>query len=110
MSESDERIAVARDHLTGKLAELHRRQTAVVTALSPLRHLANPWLGVGLAVLVGYRLGRPALGAVAAPVELRRTVVDPPSFVRSIVRATAVVAAEMVVRRAITRWIERTDG
>lgn len=52
------RIDLAQDHLAAKLTELRRREGQTQQALAPLRHLASPWLWIGLAVGVGYRLGR----------------------------------------------------
>jgi hypothetical protein len=52
------KIALARRSLTTKLAELRKREAHVRAMISPIRHLANPWLRLGLAAFVGYRLGR----------------------------------------------------
>ncbi|HEY6173963.1 MAG TPA: hypothetical protein VIX73_05935 [Kofleriaceae bacterium] len=99
------RIALARDNLTAKLGELRRREARVRTVLSPMRHLANPWLRVGVAAAIGYRLGR------AGPV---RIAVEPTSagsetLFRSIVRAGLVVVAQAVVRRAVAELMEATS-
>jgi hypothetical protein len=96
------RIALARDNLSAKLAELRRRESHVRTALSPIRHLANPWLHVAIAAVVGYRLGRPrrAASILAAPPARRDTVIQ------AIVRASAVAIAQAVARGAIVRLID----
>jgi hypothetical protein len=92
------RIATTRDHLSAKLGELRRREAHVREVLSPVRYLASPWLRVGIAMIVGYRLGRPdpvrPAVAVAPP---RETVIQ------AIVRASVVAIAQAVVRRAMVR-------
>ena len=92
------RITLARDNLTAKLGELRRREARVRVFLSPARYLANPWLRVGLAAVIGYQLGRagPARAAVAyAP--------GPDTLIRSLVRAGLVAVAQAVVRRVGSR-------
>jgi hypothetical protein len=99
------RIAAAREHLSAKLAELRRRQASVVTALAPLRYLANPWLGIGIATVVGYRLGRPRVPA--APIE--PVAIKPEgTLIRAIVRASVIMVAQTLVRNAITRLVDET--
>lgn len=93
------RIVAARDRLTAKLRELGRRENSVRNALAPIRYLANPWLHVAIAGLVGYRLGRPT-NAIAA------TRARDETSVRAIVRAAAVAAAQALVRRAVVALIE----
>ena len=91
------RIALARGNLTEKLGELRRREAHVRTVLSPIRHLANPWLRVGLAVFIGYRLGRPdPIRAAIGPTPAR-----PETLVHAIVRASLVAVAQAVVRRVV---------
>lgn len=100
--EADERIAVARERLAAKLTELRRRQASVVTALAPLRHLANPWLGVGLAVFVGYRFGRPrvAEAAASAPPRIAETLLH------AIVRTGAITVVQALARHATNRIVD----
>jgi hypothetical protein len=95
------RIALARDNLTEKLGELRRREAHVRTVLSPLRHLANPWLRVGLAVFVGYRVGRP--DPIRAAVDTAPAL--PETLVRAIVRASLVAVAQAVVRRGVVELV-----
>ena len=85
-------IEVARSNLTAKLAELRRRESHVRSAIAPLRHLANPWLHLGIAAVIGYRLGRRPRSA-AAPIP------STPTMTGTIVRAGIVAAAEAIVRR-----------
>lgn len=96
------RIALARDNLSAKLGELRRRESHVRTVLSPIRHLANPWLHVAIAAAVGYRLGRPgrAASTLAAPPARPETVIH------AIVRAGAVAIAQAVARGAIARLVD----
>jgi len=100
--DTETRIALARNSLTAKLGELRRREARVRTALSPMRHLANPWLRVGVAALVGYQLGRrrPSRAAVAAPPAPAETVL------RAVVRAGLIAVAQAVVRRVVVQLIE----
>jgi len=92
------RIALARGQLTVKLGELRRREARVRTALSPLRHLANPWLRIGVAAVIGYRLGIPdPIPAAAGPVPARSE-----SLVRAVVRASLVAVAQSVVRHLVS--------
>jgi hypothetical protein len=104
LTDTASRIALARDHLTEKLDELRRREVHVRTVLSPIRHLANPWLRVGVAVLVGYRLGRPA--------PIRAAVATVPAasetLIHAVVRASLVAVAQAVVRRVVVELIDRT--
>jgi hypothetical protein len=96
------RIALARDSLTEKLGELRRREAHVRTVLSPIRHLANPWLRVGLAVFVGYRLGKP--DPIRATVAT--TPAGPETLVHAIVRASLVAVAQAVVRRIVVELVD----
>ena len=91
------RIALARGQLTVKLGELRRREARVRTALSPLRHLANPWLRIGVAAVIGYRLGIPDPIPAAGPVPARSE-----SLVRAVVRASLVAVAQSVVRHLVS--------
>jgi hypothetical protein len=91
------RIALARAHLTAKLAELRRREAQVRTALSPIGYLGNPWLRVGLAAVIGYRLGRPA--PVRMAVDTRPARAD--TLIHALVRASLVVVAQAIVRRMV---------
>lgn len=103
LTDTASRIALARDNLTEKLGELRRREVHVRTVLSPIRHLANPWLRVGVAVLVGYRLGRPAAIRAAA------ATMPAPSetLIRAIVRASLVAVTQAVVRRIVVELADR---
>jgi hypothetical protein len=96
------RIALTRDSLTAKLGELRRREAHVRAVLSPVRHLANPWLYVGIAAVVGYRLGRPdpVQSAVATTPPPRETVIQ------AIVRASVVAIAQAVARRVVVRLVD----
>jgi len=94
-------MALARDNLAAKLGELRRREAHVRAVLSPVRYLANPWLHVGIAVVVGYRLGRPdptADSVETAPAR-RETVVH------AIVRASVVAIAQALARRVLVRLV-----
>ena len=91
------RVALAREHLTVKLGELRRREASVRTMLSPLRHLANPWLRVGMAAFIGYRLGRPGPRAAA----VGPTPAGPETLLRAVVRASLVVLAQAAMRRVV---------
>lgn len=92
------RIALAHDGLTAKLTELRRREARVRTALAPVRHLANPWLRIGVAALIGYRLGRPKPDRDRAPVRAE-------TLLGAIVRASLVVVAQAAVRRVLVDLI-----
>jgi hypothetical protein len=101
-TDTTSRIALARDSFTAKLAELRRREASVRAVLSPVRHLANPWLRIGVAAFIGYRLGRPR--------PVRTAVETPPArsetLVGAIVRASLVVVAQAVVRRVVVELVE----
>lgn len=104
-SESDDAIVVARANLTAKLAELRRREAHVRTAVAPMRYLANPWLQVGIAALVGYRLGRPSRSSLPVECTARAETVT-----HAIVRAGVVALAQVLVRRAVAALVdERGD-
>jgi hypothetical protein len=96
-TETTSRIALARGNLTAKIGELRRREQRVRTALSPIRHLANPWLRVAAAAFIGYRLGRPGSARAAAKV----TAAPSDTLFGAIVRASLVVVAQAVVRRVV---------
>jgi hypothetical protein len=98
--DTSSRIALARDHLTAKLGELRRREVRVRTVLSPFRHLANPWLRIGIAAVVGYRLGRPR--PAPAPDTAGLTPARSETLVRAVVRASLVAVAQSVVRRLVS--------
>jgi hypothetical protein len=101
-TDNSSRIALARDNLTVKLGELRRREAHVRAVLSPVRHLASPWLYVGIAAVVGYRLGRPdrIRGSVESAPAHRETVVH------AIVRASMVAIAQALTRRVISRIVD----
>jgi len=101
-TDNSSRIALARDNLTAKLGELRRREAHVRAVLSPVRYLANPWLHVGIAAVVGYRLGRPdpIAGSVETAPARRETVID------AIVRASLVAIAQALARRAMVRIVD----
>jgi hypothetical protein len=101
-TDNSSRIALARDNLTAKLGELRRREKHVRAVLSPVRYLANPWLYVGIAAVVGYRLGRP--GPIPAAVDTaparRETVAH------AIVRASMIAIGQALARRALVRIVD----
>jgi hypothetical protein len=69
----------------------------VRTALSPIRYLANPWVRIGIAAVIGYRLGRPSgsrAGLETAPAGVE-------TLTHAIVRASLVTLAQAFVRRAV---------
>ncbi|MFT3692018.1 MAG: hypothetical protein QM831_02670 [Kofleriaceae bacterium] len=51
------RIARARESLTEKLDELRRREAKVRATVAPVRHLANPWVQLGIALAAGLFFG-----------------------------------------------------
>jgi len=91
------RIAVAHGNLTAKLTELRRRETRVRTALAPIRHLANPWVRIGIAAVIGYRLGRPSRSR--ARLETAPAGVE--TLTHAVVRASLIALAQAFVRRAL---------
>jgi hypothetical protein len=95
------RIALAHDSLTAKLTELRRREARVRTVLSPIRHLGNPWLRIGVAAFIGYRLGRPDPPRQTAPARSE-------TLLGAVVRASLVVVAQVAVRRVLAELI--ADG
>jgi hypothetical protein len=95
------RIALAHDGLTSKLTELRRREARVRTVLSPIRHLANPWLRIGVAALIGYRLGRSGPARETEPARSE-------TLLGAIVRASLIVVAQAAVRRVLVELI--ADG
>lgn len=102
------RIVAAHDGLTSKLAELRRREAVVRDRLSPLRHLASPWLYLAVAGLAGYRLG----GSRA-----RRGLLLPgpapaagDSLALTVVRASVVAVAQALVRHAVASLLESDHG
>ena len=99
------RIALARDGLTAKLGELRRRESQVRTALSPIRHLTNPWLHVAIAAVVGYRLGRP--GRTHSTIEA--TPVRRDTLIQVIGRASAIAIAQALARAAISRLVDELE-
>lgn len=91
------RISQAHEHLTAGLDELRRRETRFVGAWAPIRGLGNPWVRLGLATFVGYRLGRPRCNHdVPAATSARGE-----TLTHAIVRAGAIVIAQAVVRRVV---------
>jgi protein gp37 len=96
-TDTTSRIALARGNLTAKIGELRRREARVRTVLSPLRHLANPWLHVGAAALIGYRIGRPR----PAPAAVATIAAGSETLLGAIVRASLVAVAQAVVRRVV---------
>jgi hypothetical protein len=93
-TDTTSRIALARDHLTAKLGELRRREARVRRVLSRIRQFANPWLGIGVAAFIGYRLGRPD----PTPAAVEPTPARSETLVRAVVRASLVAVAQAVVR------------
>lgn len=92
----DDAITLARDNLTAKLTELRRREAHVRTAVAPLRYLANPWLHLGIAAVIGYRLGRPSRTAPVAAVPAGGE-----TLTHAIVRAGLVAITQAFVSRAL---------
>jgi len=99
------RIALARDRLTAKLGELRRREARVRRLLSPISQLANPWLRIGVAAIIGYRLGRPD----PSPAAVGPTPARSETLVRVIVRASLVAVAQAVVRRVVAELVAGRD-
>jgi hypothetical protein len=94
-SAAQHRIAVSRDRLAAKIAELRKRETRVRVAIAPIRHLASPWLRLGLAAFVGYRLGRRAPTGNPGVALIPRA----PSLVGELLRAGAMTVAASIMRR-----------
>jgi hypothetical protein len=105
-TDTTSRIALARHSFTSKLGELRRREASVRAVLSPIRHLANPWLRIGVAALIGYRIGRrhPVCAAVETTPARSETLFG------AIVRASLVVVAQAVVRRVVVEFITSGHG
>ena len=103
------RIVLARRNLTSKLAELRKRETRVREAISPMRHLGNPWLRLGLAALVGYRLGRRPRTAPAAPAARTGLELVPrqDSLMQGIIRAGAIAVTTAIMRHLAEEFVER---
>jgi hypothetical protein len=104
-TDTTSRIELARDSLTAKLAELRRREESVRTVLSPIRHLANPWLRIGVAAFIGYRLGRRS----PVPVPMETPSLRPETLLGAVVRASLVVVAQAVVRRVVVELVDGGD-
>ncbi|HEY0252156.1 MAG TPA: hypothetical protein VGC41_11555 [Kofleriaceae bacterium] len=51
------RISRARNDLAEKLDELRRREAKARATVAPLKHLANPWVQLGIAFAAGLVLG-----------------------------------------------------
>jgi hypothetical protein len=100
-TDTTSRIALARDHLTVKLGELRRREARVRRVLSPIRQFANPWLRIGVAAFIGYRLGRPD----PTPAAVEPTPARSETLVRAVVRASLVAIAQAVVRRIVAELV-----
>src|SRR5438046_216928 len=96
MMDTHESITQARASLGAKLTELRRRETHVRTAVAPIRYLANPWLHVGIAALVGYRLGRPRRNIARVEPTLGGE-----TMTHAILRAGVIALAQALVRRAV---------
>lgn len=67
--ESDRRIRDAKQHLSQRLGELERRLSGLKENIDPRAWVPNPWARAGIALGVGYLLGRtniirPILAAV----------------------------------------------
>jgi len=97
--ESTVLMELARTNLSAKLAELRRREARVRVAVAPIRQLANPWLQIGVAAVVGYRLGRPSRAVT--------TVVGGGTLIHALVRASVVAVAQALVRRVVELVDER---
>jgi hypothetical protein len=104
-TDTTSRIEQARDRLTAKLGELRRREESVRTVLSPIRHLANPWLRIGVAAFIGYRLGRRS----PVPASALTPSVRSETLLGAVVRASLVVVAQAVVRRVVVELVEGGD-
>lgn len=57
----DQRIATARGRLAARLSELDHRVDAVKESFDPRTWIDSPWLRLGLAMAIGYGLGRSRL-------------------------------------------------
>ena len=98
MIEAETRIVAAREAVSAKLAELRRRESEARTSLAPLRYLASPWLRVGIAAVLGYRIGRPrTVGASPA------TMPREPTVLQAVLRASVISIAQALVQHALTR-------
>jgi hypothetical protein len=89
---ADEAIAVDRENLRAKLAELRKHEKQVRT--SPLRYLTNPWVHLGIAAIIGYGLGRRSRYAPAA-------VAPTEPMTHAIIRAGILALGQTLVRRAV---------
>lgn len=105
-TDTTSRIALARHNFTAKLGELRRREASVRAVLSPIRHLANPWLRIGVAALIGYRLGRRHPVCAAIETTPARSAARSETLFGAIVRASLVVVAQAVVRRVLVELVE----
>ena len=101
--DAQDRIEGSRRNLAAKLTELRKREARVREAIAPVRHLANPWLRLGLAVVVGYRLGR---RAPAGPPGVAIAAHEP-SFVHGLVRAGVMAVATAALRQLADEVIGR---
>jgi hypothetical protein len=108
MTDSDHSIERARSNLTAKLAELRRRESHARNAIAPLRYLANPWLHLGIAAFVGYRLGRPQARSNERAALIAPTVSMPraQTLTGTIVRAGIVALTEAIVRRVAVALVD----
>src|SRR5215210_6208792 len=102
MTDPAQSITLARSNLTAKLAELRRRESNARSTIAPLRYLASPWLHLGIAAFVGYRLGRPhTIAAAALP--------SAPTITSTIVRAGVVALGEAIVRRVAIALVREAE-
>ncbi|CAN5897775.1 hypothetical protein BH11MYX2_BH11MYX2_06250 [soil metagenome] len=95
------RMAKARANLTEKLDELRRRELTVRETIAPirhLRHLASPWVRVGLAALVGMSISK-RFSRSPAP----STAIVPyhePSILDALAKIATIAASSVVLYRA----------
>ncbi len=103
-TDTNARIAAARDRLAAKLAELQHRVTAARELVSPATYLANPWVRFGLGAAVGFLIGRaPKRLTTGAPATADEGIV------RATLRTTLISLASSFVSRAINQVVERRE-
>jgi hypothetical protein len=83
---ADVRLVIARRGLSEKVAELQRRVDRARAALSPARHLRNPWLRLGAAVVVGYAAGNASRSSALRTLSRRLVVFAATAIVRDVLR------------------------
>lgn len=94
------RITKARADLTEKLDELRRREEKVRESIAPiqhLKHLASPWLRVGLAALAGLSVGRRSVRTSSTAMVKYRE----PSMLDSVAKIAVIAASAVALYRSI---------